>query len=233
MSASTAEAFADAFVFSRNGSGGGHGLQAYACSRLLVSSAGPEGGGTFADYLRRYAMWSRKSAWLEELQEKLAELCALPEGWDSYDGRAVLPGIALFAREILDRVYEDGLPMPSLVPGSDGSLQIEWHCMDYDIEVDILAPYDVECCRGDIRTDGEDDELRLTADFTELHAWIRSLVGRAKTQSLALGAADIGIAGFRGTEIDEHSDPHRYALRVVRTSGSEMLPDVGDDARAA
>ena len=52
-------------------------------------SMGASAAEAFADGPGRPEARARKSAWLEELQGKLAELCALPEDWDGYDGRAV------------------------------------------------------------------------------------------------------------------------------------------------
>ncbi|MCP4071982.1 MAG: hypothetical protein GY742_09625, partial [Hyphomicrobiales bacterium] len=62
----------------------------------------------------------------------------------------------------------------NLVPGSDGSLQIEWHLNQYDIEIDVLEPYDIVATRFDHVTD-RDEELELQSDFSALANWITDL----------------------------------------------------------
>lgn len=60
--------------------------------------------------------------------EKLAELAALTENWDSHGGRAI-------NRDVLS-LLELLLTVPAqAVPGSDGSVQLEWHGLDWDVEI--------------------------------------------------------------------------------------------------
>ena len=78
-----------------------------------------------------------QSGWTDSLVDRLSKLTSLQFGWDGYDGQPVSFGTAHFAYSLLQRLYTDGIEQPQLVPGSDGSLQIEWHENDVDIEIDL------------------------------------------------------------------------------------------------
>ena len=114
------------------------------------------------------------SPWFEELRKKFDEICSLPEGWDGYAGFPVSFSNASFAADLLERLYSDGVPPPSIVPGSDGSLQLEWHRNQFDVEIDVLAPYQVVAKRTNHVTDTE-KEIELDSDFTALEEWICGL----------------------------------------------------------
>jgi len=116
-----------------------------------------------------------RSVWMRELHTRFEEVTSLSRNWDGYRGKAVSFRVASFAASLLERLCNEDVPAPSLVPGSDGSLQIEWHRSGYDVEIDIRAPLDVECYRNNIHT-REEDELQLTTDFTSLQSWIADLV---------------------------------------------------------
>lgn len=63
---------------------------------------------------------------------------------------------------------------PQLVPGDDGSVQLEWHQKQYDIEIKIYGLYDVEAYRHNLRT-GEEETIKVTTDFTVLAEWVKEL----------------------------------------------------------
>lgn len=114
------------------------------------------------------------SPWIEILRDRFDELVSLPVGWDGYNGRPVSFTCAQFAANLIESLCDDGLPPPSLVPGSDGTLQIEWHRNQYDIEIDVLAPYQVVATRFDHQT-AQQQELDLTSDFTIIASWLSEL----------------------------------------------------------
>ena len=60
--------------------------------------------------------------------------------------------------------------------GSDGTVQIEWHRNQYDVEIEVLAPYHVIATRYDHLTD-KTDELVVDSDFTDLMGWVDGLSG--------------------------------------------------------
>jgi hypothetical protein len=125
----------------------------------------------------------RASDWAVELEPRFNWLTALQIGWDGYRGRPVSFTCAQFAAMLLERIYNPRVEAPSLVPGSDGTIQIEWHYNDFDIEIDILAPYQIVAYRLDCLT-GNEEEFVLDSDLSVLAVWLKEL----SLRDLMLGA---------------------------------------------
>ena len=115
-----------------------------------------------------------RSPWIRELEDRFHEITALPIGWDGYRGLPVAFNCAIFAADLLERLCSANVIAPSLVPGSDGTLQIEWHCNNYDIELDVLGPNNVVATRYNHLT-GYEEEIELQNDFSPIAAWITYL----------------------------------------------------------
>jgi len=115
-----------------------------------------------------------QSAWMQILQVRFDELSSLPQGWDGYRGSPVSFTCASFAAAMLERLCQENVSAPSLVPGSDGTLQIEWHENLYDIEIDVLSPQNIVATRYDHVTD-KVVVLELESDFTQIGGWISDL----------------------------------------------------------
>lgn len=124
--------------------------------------------------------------WSTSLSKRFDVLGALPRGWDGYDGRPVSFSTARFAAQLLERLYDDRVPPPSLVPGSDGSLQMEWHLNQYDLEIDVLGPYSISASLFDC-VSSELLEVELDTDFSVLAAWIDRLA-LPRVEGLAAGS---------------------------------------------
>ncbi len=104
---------------------------------------------------------------LVAIMNRLRQLLHLPVGWDGYQAGPVSPGIVDFASSILASVMTPDAPIPSIVPSSNGRLQIEWHRKGLDIELFVEAPMQAELLieYDDAR---EPIELNLTSDYTVL-----------------------------------------------------------------
>ena len=109
--------------------------------------------------------------WTKFLEPKFSELLVLEQNWDGYEGGPLDAEIADRAKALLERIYCFGVVPPSLVPGGDGSLQIEWHINDIDLEIDILEPEYIKvrfCADSGI-------ESRAHLDERELSTWVSRL----------------------------------------------------------
>ena len=126
-----------------------------------------------------------RSKWIIDLKERFDEITSLPRGWDGYDGGPVTFNTAQFAANLIERLFIAGVPSPSLVPGGDGTVQIEWHRNQYDIEIDVLGPYEVLAFRRDQRT-GNEEELDLQMDFTALAGWIDGLSAEQQQEAQSM-----------------------------------------------
>jgi hypothetical protein len=122
----------------------------------------------------RVRVRQNRSRWYLALKDRFDEITALPVGWDGYAGRPVSFNCAFFAASLLERICREDVSSPSLVPGSDGSLQIEWHKNQYDVEIDVLGPYNVTATRYD-HVSHKEETLSLQSDFSPIAGWIEDL----------------------------------------------------------
>lgn len=75
--------------------------------------------------------------WYESLMNHITELHNLPFGWHETDSVPVSSGASVTLLYALHVLYREGVPAPQIVPGSDGSVQLEWHFNGADLEIDI------------------------------------------------------------------------------------------------
>ena len=115
--------------------------------------------------------------------DRLEELLRLERGWDGYTGSPVSFVNATFALRMLESICDSRSPLPQIVPGSSGDLQVEWHTLRGDVELHVRAPNDVHAWR--VKSDGLEEELLLANDFSAIVAWIKELV----EPSIAIKAA--------------------------------------------
>jgi len=123
----------------------------------------------------RTLITERPALWRGPTVARLDYLCRLPVGWNGYRAGPVSFNVAHFALRLLDAVCGPETPAPSLVPGSSGDLQIEWHSQTIDIELHIIAPNVVQAWRETPETGEDGQEVPLTIDFTEVAQWIKTL----------------------------------------------------------
>ncbi len=109
-------------------------------------------------------------AWAVYAKRRFDEVCALEEGWDGYRGRRVKWQTADFTFRMLQSICAWDAPVPQIVPGSSGTLQVEWHLPHQTIELLVRAPYEVEAWReGD---DLAEEEVELSRDFRLVIGWL-------------------------------------------------------------
>lgn len=112
--------------------------------------------------------------WIAKLTARLQELINLNLGWDGYLGQPVQYVNAIFAQKVIERVCGNNNIEPSLVPGASGDLQIEWHTLKGDIELDVLAPNSVIAYYSNDEN-GQEEEVILTNDFTIVARWLNEI----------------------------------------------------------
>ena len=73
-----------------------------------------------------FATRVRRRRWVDEIIDRLDDVCDLEAGWDGYDGQPIRYSTCDFAKNLLlNQFYSDDLPIPELVPTTVGGLQIE------------------------------------------------------------------------------------------------------------
>lgn len=75
--------------------------------------------------------------WFSNAIGRLEDLASLAPGWDSYGAKSVAADMAMAAVRFLAdvAVASPGVHEPSIVPLSDGGIQVEWHRCGIDLEV--------------------------------------------------------------------------------------------------
>lgn len=100
---------------------------------------------------------------LDAARSRINRLLALPDGWDTYQAKPVVPLAAVAAHGILTRLLFDDCPTPQIAPGSDGSIDLMWLVLGTSIEVQIDGLGEVS-----IWGEGPSDEELFEGSFT---AW--------------------------------------------------------------
>jgi hypothetical protein len=71
------------------------------------------------------------------VERRLSELRSLPSGWDGYQGRAVSEKTSVHVHALLAACLSPTGRYPSIVAGSSGDVQVEWHWGGVDLEVEV------------------------------------------------------------------------------------------------
>lgn len=124
-------------------------------------------------------------AWRRAAVLQLNELGGLPVGWDGYRAPPVRFENASFALRMLESICGTDAPLPQIVPGSGGDLQVEWHLLGGDLELHVRAPNDVHAWRRIAGQEGGGDSIHLKNDFTEIARWLGVVAGQAGAANAA------------------------------------------------
>lgn len=115
--------------------------------------------------------------WHRMISERIQELIRLSPGWDGYAGRPVRFDVGMFACNVLSAIWRWDTPVPQIVPGSSGDLQIEWHMSDTTVELHVKGPNRVSAWRCLTEGDPDGEYIDLTNDFAPIEHWIERLTG--------------------------------------------------------
>ncbi len=74
-------------------------------------------------------------SWVRPTIAAFNEIGSLPDNWDTYGGRAVKVERIEESFSLLRLVMQPNSPAPSVVPLSDGGVQVEWHRKQQDLEI--------------------------------------------------------------------------------------------------
>lgn len=127
-------------------------------------------------------MQTSSLSWDGEAAMRLGELMRLPDNWDGYGSAPIGFQVAHFAMNMLGSACPRSAPAPQIVPGNNGDVQIEWHTLEYDIEMHIVAPFNVRAYR---LHGGEEEELVLTNEFSRVAEWLSDLETAVAARSAA------------------------------------------------
>jgi len=113
-------------------------------------------------------------AWIKPSIQAFMELLQLPQDWDGYGAAQVREQIVQNALMVLVEVMENDAPTPSLVPLSDGGIQVEWHRRSGNLEIEFPVDepptfyyYDDE--------GGEETKGQINGNLDQIQAYIAKL----------------------------------------------------------
>ena len=107
---------------------------------VRISSPAPEAGSSLTSAPREPRTFTVRvdqpaADWLRDAMERIEGLTALAADWDSYGARPVSAEAAMAAANFLLKAAYPELPPPTIVPVSDGGLQVEWHRGGLNVEI--------------------------------------------------------------------------------------------------
>lgn len=111
------------------------------------------------------------------VEEALLKLLDLEENWDSYGASRIRRANVTIALSLLRSIMRQDTPPPIVVATSDGSVQLEWHQRDIDIEIYVRGENRFGVFFDDART-GKTWEDEVTSDLTDLRDFITTLSER-------------------------------------------------------
>jgi hypothetical protein len=106
-----------------------------------------------------------------------SRLIGLKENWNSYGAGPVNQISLKYSLQLLGNLMRSDTPIPWLIPTSTGSVQIEWHTRDIDLEVRIDKAPTVLVFFEDAKT-GETWEGELGSNVQRLSNYVALLSDR-------------------------------------------------------
>jgi hypothetical protein len=101
--------------------------------------------------------------WQVQTLVKLEGLRCLPRGWDSHDGLPLQPEAAAAVEGLLRELRDLDLPVPGVVLGPEGTVQLEWRRDGRELELEVQAPGVIHSLR--VFVDGRMEEGNLGPDL--------------------------------------------------------------------
>ena len=122
----------------------------------------------------------RTPTWQGDILNQLTGISALVDGWDSHGANAVSTARLIQTYDLLCSIMQHNTPPPTLVPTTSGSIQIEWHTCDVDLEILLLSDTDLDVDFEDRRSIETPYQGTLSFDITRLERIIHMLSDRAR-----------------------------------------------------
>lgn len=121
-----------------------------------------------------------KPKWIDPTVSGLQSLARLPADWDSYGANPVELSRIQQAYHLLQSIMDDDTPAPILVPTPDGSIQMEWHTLGIELEVNLLSDADLDVSFEDLSGTEDPFDAVLSYDITALRELMQLLASRAR-----------------------------------------------------
>ena len=100
------------------------------------------------------------ASWVIDAAKKLEVLGRLPAGWDSYGGLSLDSNAKKLTVSVLGWLGGNELPVPAVVLGSGGTVQLEWRAKGRELEIELRKDNAIEFVKVDPKGDIEEGEER-------------------------------------------------------------------------
>jgi len=94
--------------------------------------------------------------WVIDAAKKLEALGKLPAGWDSYGGLPLDSTANKLTVSALGWLEDKNLPVPAVVLGSGGTVQLEWRARGKELEVELREDATIDFVK--VHANGEIEE---------------------------------------------------------------------------
>jgi len=120
------------------------------------------------------SLGSQTADWVLEAAKKLEVLGRLRRGWDSYGAVPLKRGTKELTLRVLGWLGRDDLPVPAVVLGSGGTVQLEWRTKGKELEVELRDNDTIEYVKVFPAGDIEEGETagNLSAKVQDLSQWL-------------------------------------------------------------
>jgi len=126
---------------------------------------------TLADFLD---LSGDTAGWVIEAVKKLESLGRFRANWDSYGGLPLTPRVKSFTIQVLGWLRKSELPVPAVVLGSAGNVQLEWRANGKELDVELRDDNSIEYVRASADGSIEDAEVAkaLPETLSKLTLWL-------------------------------------------------------------
>jgi hypothetical protein len=105
------------------------------------------------------------ASWVIEAAKKLESLGRFRVGWNSYGGLPLAKGAKSLVLQVLTWLRKEELPVPGVVLGSGGNVQLEWRANGKELEIDLRDSNSIEFVK--VSTGGEIEEGESSHNLPE------------------------------------------------------------------
>ena len=122
--------------------------------------------------------WSylQHSVWFEYVVQRLVSLAYLPPDWNGEGSLPVSRDVLSRSLVLLAAIAPADTPIPSIVPATDGGIQIDWHESGLDIEISLPANEDATYFAEDLQSGDVWEDVPV--DPNDLRALVQRLTAR-------------------------------------------------------
>lgn len=113
--------------------------------------------------------------WQMQTIDKVIKLSNLPENWDSYEGKPPASNTVFLAIKLIASLpwsYFDDMPVPAVIPTSEGGLQLEWSSEDRELELEVRPSGQIELFRCQNGEPIEEGQLKDKTHLNSLVSWV-------------------------------------------------------------